>query len=137
MHRLILIIIWICLSSCIHTKYVEVPIESSHVEYKYLNAKDSTLIKDSVYIHDSIYIKEKGDTIFQFSYRDKIKYLYSNNIKTDTISIFIKDTVTTITPVIEEKRVEVNIIYWWQKILMGLGLASVFYAAIMLYLKIR
>lgn len=134
---LILIFIWLSLSGCTHTKYIEVPIESTHTSINYKNTIDSTYVKDSIYVYDSIFIKEKGDTIFQFKFRDRVQYLYLDKIKVDTFTLHKEDTVTITKPVIVEQRVEVNVLYWWQKILMGIGILSIIVLAIFIYLKMK
>lgn len=136
MYKLILMLLLFC-CSCANTKYVEVPVEKISNVQDYKSLIDSTFVKDSVWIHDSVYIKEKGDTIFQYSYRDKIQYLYLDKVKRDTINFTKIDTVTITKPVIQEKTVEVNTLYWWQKLLMGIGTLSVIIGAIIIYLKFR
>ena len=113
---LLLIFIWLGFSGCVHTKYIEVPTESTHTSINYMNTIDSTYIKDSVYVHDSIFIKEKGDTIFQFKFRDKVQYLYLDRIKIDTFTLYKEDTVTITKPIMVEQRVEVNVLQWWQRL---------------------
>lgn len=134
---LILIFIWLGFSGCVHTKYIEVPTESTHTSINYMNTIDSTYIKDSVYVHDSIFIKEKGDTIFQFKFRDKVQYLYLDRIKIDTFTLYKEDTVTITKPIMVEQRVEVNVLQWWQKTLMGIGILSILVLAIFIYLKMK
>ena len=136
MYKVLIILMLIC-CSCSNTKYVEVPIEKISSVQNYKSLIDSTFIKDSIWIHDSVYIKEKGDTIFQYSYRDKIQYLYLDKVKRDTIDFIKIDTVTITKPVIQEKTVEVNTLYWWQKVLMGMGILSIIIGAIIIYLKFK
>lgn len=98
------------LSACkTTTKIVEVPVEVVKKEYIY-----NTKI-DSVYIRDSIDRWQKGDTLFITKYSTKYKYLnrVDTVLKVDTIPKIISTTI--------EKKVEVNHIYWYQKLLMWLG----------------
>lgn len=128
-----MLMILVC--SCANTKYVEVPVTHSNTTNTYRAMQDSTFIKDSIWVHDSVYIKEKGDTVFQFRYRDRIQYLYIDKVKIDTNLVYICDTLTK--SVIVEKQVEVNILQWWQKALIWVGILSVGIAAIFIYLKMR
>lgn len=94
-------------NSCKTTEYVQVPVETVKTEY--------VTKKDSIFLHDSInvFTEVKGDTVFI----NKVKYKIKESFKTDTM---IK--VDSIPVVVEvEKRVEVNNIYPWQKILMYIG----------------
>ena len=109
MRNLILITLTILtLFSCkTSTKIVEVPVEVIKKEYVY-----NTKI-DSIYIRDSIDRWQKGDTLYITKWHTKFKYIN----KVDTI---VKtDSIPKIVPVVKE--VEVNHIYWYQKLLMWLG----------------
>lgn len=134
---IIILNILVVLSSCSSVSSLEKFVTSTSNNNHYINTLDSIFIKDSVWIHDSIYIKEKGDTIFQYSYRDKIQYLYLDKVKRDTINFTRIDTATITKPVIQEKTVEVNTLYWWQKLLMGMGILSIIIGAIIIYLKFK
>ena len=109
MKKLVFIILAILmLSACkTTTKIVEVPVEVVKKEYIY----DTKI--DSVYIRDSVDRWQKGDTLYITKWHTKFKYIN----KVDTI---VKtDSIPKIVPVVKE--VEVNHIYWWQKILMWVG----------------
>lgn len=89
------------------TKIVEVPVEVVKKEYIH----DTKI--DSVYIRDSVDRWQKGDTLYITKWYTKFKYIN----KVDTI---IKtDSIPKILSVVKE--VEVNHIYWWQKVLMWVG----------------
>ena len=109
------------LSSCrTTTKIIEVPVETIKKEYIY-NTK-----VDSIYMRDSIDRWQKGDTLYVTKWHTKYKYIN----KVDTI--FRTDTIPKIVSV--EKKVEVNHIYWWQKILMWLGgIAAILFAGNITY----
>ena len=96
------------ISSCkTATKVVEIPVET--IKKEYINS-----IKiDSVYVRDSIDRWQKGDTLYITKWHTKFQYIN----KVDTI---VKtDSIPKIVPVVKE--VEVNHIYWYQKLLMWLG----------------
>lgn len=140
MRKLLYIIILdivMILNSCSTASSLGGSVTSTDTNIHYISTLDSTFIKDSVWIHDSIYIKEKGDTVFQYSYRDRIQYLYLDKVKRDTINFTKIDTVTITKPVIQEKTVEVTTLYWWQKLLMGMGIFSIVIGAIIIYLKFK
>lgn len=96
------------LSACkTTTKIVEVPVEVVKKEYIY----DTKI--DSVYIRDSVDRWQKGDTLYITKWHTKFKYI--NKIDT----IVKTDSIPKIVSVVKE--VEVNHIYWYQKLLMWLG----------------
>ena len=98
------------LSACkTTTKIVEVPVEVVKKEYIY----DTKI--DSVYIRDSIDRWQKGDTLLITKYLTKYKYISKVDtiLKVDTIPKIVSTTI--------EKKVEVNHIYWYQKLLMWFG----------------
>ena len=109
MKKLVLIILAILMISACKTttKIVEVPVEVVKKEYIH----DTKI--DSVYIRDSVDRWQKGDTLYITKWHTKFKYIN----KVDTI---IKtDSIPKILSVVKE--VEVNHIYWWQKVLMWVG----------------
>ena len=109
MKKLVFIMLAILmLSACrTSTKIVEVPVEVVKKEYIH----DTKI--DSVYIRDSVDRWQKGDTLYITKWHTKFKYIN----KVDTI--FKTDSIPKIVSV--EKKVEVNHIYWYQKLLMWLG----------------
>ena len=109
MKRLVFVILTILmLSACrTTTRIVEAPVEVIKKEYIY----DTKI--DSVYIRDSVDRWQKGDTIYITKWHTKFKYINKADtlIKTDSIPKIVS----------VEKKVEVNHIYWYQKLLMWLG----------------
>lgn len=108
---LLTILLGIILSGCAATKYVEVPIEKTKIEYK------DRLSIDTVIQHDSTIITMLGDTV----YLEKYKYIYKVKELRDTINI--TDTTTVTKPI--EVIKEINKLYTWQIILMVLGGVSI------------
>ena len=109
MKKLVFIMLAILMISACKTttKIVEVPVEVVKKEYIH----DTKI--DSVYIRDSVDRWQKGDTLYITKWHTKFKYIN----KVDTI---IKtDSIPKILSVVKE--VEVNHIYWWQKVLMWVG----------------
>ena len=111
MKHFIIICTLISLIGCTTTKYVEVPIEKTKIEYK------DRLSIDTVIQHDSTIITMLGDTV----YLEKYKYIYKVKELRDTINI--TDT-TTVTKPIEVVK-EINKLYTWQVVLMVLGGVSI------------
>ena len=111
MKHFIIICTLISLIGCTTTKYVEVPIEKTKIEYK------DRLSIDTVIQHDSTIVTMLGDTV----YLEKYKYIYKVKELRDTINI--TDT-TTVTKPIEVVK-EVNKLYTWQIVLMVLGGVSI------------
>ena len=120
MKHFIIICTLISLIGCTTTKYVEVPIEKTKIEYK------DRLSIDTVIQHDSTIITMLGDTV----YLEKYKYIYKVKKLRDTINI--TDT-TTVTKPIEVVK-EINKLYTWQIVLMVLGGVSII---ILVYLIIK
>ena len=120
MKSLITILLIAIICSCAPTKYVEVPIEKTKIEYK------DRLSIDTVIQHDSTIITMLGDTV----YLEKYKYIYKVKELRDTINI--TDT-TTVTKPIEVVK-EINKLYTWQIVLMVLGGVSII---ILVYLIIK
>lgn len=99
-----------CIGACkTIEKTVEVPVEVIKKEYIHDVKIDSVVIRDSI----DRYLK--GDTFFV--YKLQIKFKYINN--TDTIMRI--DTIPKIITTTTIKEKKVNHLYWWQKILMGVG----------------
>ena len=93
--------------SCTTTKYVEIPVEHTKIEYR------DRIKHDSIYLKDSIVQKKENDTIYLEIY----KYLYKYKYLRDTINIV--DSIPVVT--IQEVTKEVNKLHNWQFILMVLG----------------
>ena len=125
MKKLVFIMLAILmLSACkTTTKIVEVPVEVVKKEYIH----DTKI--DSVYIRDSIDRWQKGDTLYITKWHTKFKYIN----KVDTI---VKtDSIPKIVPVVKE--VEVNHIYWYQKLLMWLGGITIVLLIIVITYKVK
>lgn len=110
MKRIFIFIIPILLLSCrVRREYVEVPVEVIKKEYITTTKVDSIFVKDSV----DRYIS--GDTVYLYKERVKYQYLYKTDtlIRIDSIPKIIKQVTT--------EQVEVNKVYWWQRVLIWLG----------------
>ena len=107
MKKLLLIVLLYIVISCTTTKYVEIPVEHTRIEYR------DRIKHDSIYLKDSIVQKRENDTI----YLEKYKYLYKYKYLRDTVNIV--DSIPVVT--IQEVTKEVNKLHNWQFILMVLG----------------
>ena len=111
---LVLLLVMLC-SSCTKriysTEYVEKPIYLHDTLHTTILSHDTTIVKDSVYF------AIKGDTIFKERYNtiERIKVAH------DTIMRFVEKPVEVVSTKEVCKQVEVNRIYWWQKLLMWIG----------------
>lgn len=75
--------------SCTTTEYV--PVETTKTDSIYI----SQFERDSIYVHDSVYVRDKGDTV----YIEKVKYLYKEKVRTDTIYAERTDSIRIPYPV--------------------------------------
>ena len=107
MKKLLLIFLLYIVISCTTTKYIEIPVEHTKIEYR------DRIKHDSIYLRDSIVQKKENDTIYLEIY----KYLYKYKCLRDTINIV--DSIPVVT--IQEVTKEVNKLHNWQFILMVLG----------------
>lgn len=122
---IITIVLVAILCSCKSIKYIEVPVEVEKIKTEYI--VDHRV--DSIYEKDSINIYSKSDTIFIYKERVQNKFIYKTDtvIKTDSIPYLVETkTVTT---------KEVNILKWYQKILMYLGIFALGIGVLLLYKK--
>lgn len=114
MKKLLFVFLLYIVASCTTTKYIEIPVEHTRVEYK------DRIEHDSIYFRDSIVQKKKNDTI----YLEKYKYLYKYKYLRDTVNVV--DSIPIVT--VQEVTKEVNKLHNWQSILIVLG--GVFIAVI-------
>lgn len=75
--------------SCTTTEYV--PVETTKTDSIYI----SRFELDSIYVHDSVYVRDKGDTV----YIEKVKYLYREKVRTDTVYTERTDSIRIPYPV--------------------------------------
>ena len=114
-----LVVLAVVLCSCrtkyiTNTEYKEVPVTIHDTVAKNIWRIDTTIVKDSVYF------AIKGDTIFKERYNTKWRIKVAH----DTISKVVEKPVEVLRTSIKTETKEVNRIYWWQKVLILLGCAS-------------
>ena len=105
------------------TEYKEVPVVMHDTIAKNIWRIDTTIVKDSVYF------AVKGDTIFKERYNTKWRIKVAH----DTINKVVEKPVEVLRTSIKTETKEVNRIYWWQKVLMIIGGASLIYFLTLLH----
>ena len=110
-----------------NTEYKEVPVVLHDTVAKNIWRIDTTFVKDSVYF------AVKGDTVFKERYNTKWRIKVAH----DTIMRFVEKPVEVVRENSVEKQVEVNRIYWWQKLLMWIGVFGIIGILVTIYFKVR
>lgn len=105
------------------TEYKEVPVVMHDTIAKNIWRIDTTIVKDSVYF------AVKGDTIFKERYNTK----WQIKVAHDTINKVVEKPVEVLRTSIKTETKEVNRLYWWQKVMMIIGGASLIYFLVLLY----
>ena len=118
---LLLLLCCSCTKRVYETQYIEQPVYLHDTLRSTIYSHDTTIVKDSVYL--SI----KGDTIV----REKYNTIERIKVAHDTIMRFVEKPVEVVRENNVCKQVEVNRIYWWQKLLMVIGGIGVVVVGIM------
>ena len=105
------------------TDYKEVPVVLYDTVASNIWRIDTTIVKDSVYF------AVKGDTIFKERYNTKWRIKVAH----DTINKVVEKPVEVIRNNVKTETKEVNRIYWWQKVLILLGCASLIDLIVQIY----
>ena len=133
------ILVIIALTSCRTVKYIdrtivdsteiEVPITNTKIEYR------DRFLYDSIYVHDSIFTLIKDDTVYISKNKETNRLVSKTDTiaKTDTIKIPVEITKTVTKTEIQVKKT--NILYWWQRVFMYLGLIMFISGIVILIIK--
>ena len=105
------------------TEYKEVPVVMHDTVAKNIWRIDTTIVKDSVYF------AIKGDTVF----KEKYNTLWRIKVAHDTINKVVEKPVEVVRQSFKTETKEVNRIYWWQKVLILLGCASLIDLIVQIY----
>lgn len=105
------------------TEYKEVPVVMHDTVAQNIWRIDTTFVKDSVYF------AVKGDTVFKERYNTKWRIKVAH----DTINKVVEKPVEVLRTSIKTETKEVNRIYWWQKVLILLGCASLIELIVHIY----
>ena len=118
---LLLLLCCSCTKRVYETQYVEQPVYLHDTLRSTICSHDTTIVKDSVYfaINGDTIVRERYNTI------ERIKVAH------DTIMRFVEKPVEVVSTKQVCKQVEVNRIYWWQKLLMVIGGIGVVVVGIM------
>ena len=118
---LLLMLCCSCTKRVYETQYIEQPVYLHDTLLSTIYSHDTTIVKDSVYLSIN------GDTIVRERYNtiERIKVAH------DTIMRFVEKPVEVVREKNVEKQVEVNRIYWWQKLLIVIGCIGVVVVGIM------
>lgn len=125
---LALVVLALVLCSCktryiTQTEYKEVPVVLHDTVAKNIWRIDTTIVKDSVYF------AIKGDTI----YKERYNTLWRIKVAHDTINKVVEKPVEVVRNSVKTETKEVNRLYWWQKVLMLVGGASLIYLLVQIY----
>ena len=118
---LLLLLCCSCTKRIYETQYVEQPVYLHDTLRSTIYSHDTTIVKDSVFfsINGDTIVRERYNTI------ERIKVAH------DTIMRFVEKPVEVVSTKQVCKQVEVNRIYWWQKLLMWMGGIGVLVVGIM------
>ena len=105
------------------TEYKEVPVVMHDTIAQNLWRIDTTIVKDSVYF------AVNGDTIFKERYNTKWRIKVAH----DTINKVVEKPVEVVRQSFKTETKEVNRLYWWQKVLILLGCASLIDLIVQIY----
>ena len=118
---LLLLLCCSCTKRVYETQYIEQPVYLHDTLRSTIYSHDTTIVKDSVFfaINGDTIVRERYNTI------ERIKVAH------DTIMRFVEKPVKVVRENNVCKQVEVNRIYWWQKLLMVIGGIGVVVVGIM------
>ena len=105
------------------TEYKEVPVTMHDTITQNIWRIDTTIVRDSVYF------AIKGDTIF----KERYNTLWRIKVAHDTINKVVEKPVEVVRNSVKTETKEVNRIYWWQKVLILLGCASLIELIVQIY----
>ena len=105
------------------TEYKEVPVVMHDTIAQNIWRIDTTIVKDSVYF------AVNGDTIFKERYNTKWRIKVAH----DTINKVVEKPVEVVRQSFKTETKEVNRLYWWQKVLILLGCASLIDLIVQIY----
>ena len=107
----------------------------THTEYKEVSVVMHDTIAnniwriDTTFVKDSAYFAVKGDTVYKERYNTKWRIKVAH----DTINNVVEKPVEVLRTSIKTETKEVNSLYWWQKVLMLIGGASLICLIVQIY----
>ena len=117
------------------TEYKEVPVVMHDTVQSHDTLKTIAWLIDTTIVKDSVYFAIKGDTIVKERYRTKwrIKMVHDTIFTSSDKRTHEDKPVETKHNTEKSDIKEVNRIYWWQKVLMIIGGASLMYLFVQIY----
>ena len=117
------------------TEYKEVPVVMHDTVQSHDTLKTIAWRIDTTIVKDSVYFAIKGDTIFKERYSTKwrIKMVHDTIFTASDKRAHEENPVETKHNTDKSDIKEVNRIYWWQKVLMLIGGASLIYLIVQIY----
>jgi hypothetical protein len=120
---LISAVLLLCFALCGCSRVQYVPVETVRIDSTFLHKHT----RDSIYVLDSVFVSERGDTIV----KEKVKYIYKDKTRTDTLYIEKRDTVRVPVPV--ERKLS-----RWEEVHIALGKVCVWVmVAVFIYVGFR
>lgn len=134
-----LVVLALVLCSCktryiTETEYKEVPVVMHDTVQSHDTLKTIAWRIDTTIVKDSVYFAIKGDTIFKERYSTKwrIKMVHDTIFTASDKWVYEENPVETKHNTDKSDIKEVNRLYWWQKVLMIIGGASLIYLIVQL-----
>ena len=117
------------------TEYKEVPVVMHDTVQSHDTLKTIAWRIDTTIVKDSVYFSIKGDTIFKERYSTKwrIKMVHDTIFTSSDKRTHEYNPVETKHNTEKYDIKEVNRLYWWQKVLMIIGGASLMYIFVQIY----
>ena len=117
------------------TEYKEVPVVMHDTVQSHDTLKTIAWRIDTTIVKDSVYFAINGDTIFKERYSTKwrIKMVHDTIFTASDKRAHEENPVETKHNTDKSDIKEVNRIYWWQKVLMLIGGASLIYLIVLIY----
>lgn len=120
---LISLALLLCFALCGCSRVQYVPVETVRIDSTFLHKHT----RDSIYVLDSVFVLERGDTIV----KEKVKYIYKDKTRTDTLYIEKRDTVRVPVPI--ERNLS-----RWEEVHIALGKVCVWVmVAVFIYVGFR
>lgn len=117
------------------TGYKEVPVVMHDTVQSHDTLKTIAWRIDTTIVKDSVYFAIKGDTIFKERYSTKwrIKMVHDTIFTASDKWVYEEMPVETKHNTDKSKTKVVHRLYWWQKVLMLIGGASLIYLLVQIY----
>ena len=118
-----------------NTEYKEVPVVMHDTVQSHDTLKTIAWRIDTTFVKDSVYFAVNGDTVFKerYSTRWRIKMVHDTIFTASDKRTHEEKPVETKHNTDKSDIKDMNRLYWWQKVLMIIGGASLIYLFIQIY----